>query len=121
MIKIKLHTLVEAREPLQNLSTKELPLKTSYKLAKAIKKVNDELTFFEEERFKLCKKYGKLDETSTAYEVEDANMPKFKQEYVELLNIEVELDCEKVLLPDSISIKPIDLLILDGLVEIEED
>lgn len=121
MIKIKLHTLVEAKEPLQNLSTKELPLKTSYKLAKAIKRINDELVFFEEERFKLCKKYGKFVEQNNTYEVEDANMPEFKKEYIELLNIEVELDCERVSLPDTISIKPIDLLVLDGLVEIEED
>ena len=48
-------------------------------------------------------------------------MSKFREEYHELLNIEVELDCEKVALPDTISIKPIDLLILDGLIEIEED
>ena len=69
MIKIKLHTLVEAKEPLLNLSTKELPLKTSYKLAKAIKKVNDELVFFEEGRLKLCQKYGNPNKEANGYEI----------------------------------------------------
>lgn len=120
MIKIRLHKLLEAKESLQKLSVIELPLKTSYKLAKMIKKINEELSFFEDERLKLCKKYGKFDEATTTYMVEDANMFEFKKEFTELLNIEAEFDCERILLPDTIVIKPIDLIALDDLIKIEE-
>lgn len=121
MLKTKLHTLVEAREPFQNLSSKELPLKTSYKLAKVIRQVNEELALFDEQRLKLCRKYGVLSEKDNTYSVPPDKMPEFGKEYAELLAIDVELDFEKVHLPDTISIKPIDLVALYDFVEIEGD
>ncbi len=119
MIKTKLQILVAAKEPLQNLSSKEMPLKTSYGLARLIRKINDELAVFEESRLTLVKKYGDLNEEEGTYIVPPDKIPLFGKEYAEFLDVDVELDCGKIVLPETINIKPIDLVALCDFIEIE--
>lgn len=121
MLSTKLRTIVEAKESLQNLASMELPLKTSYKLAKMVRCISNELLVFDEQRLKLCQKYGALCKNGNSYEIPPDKMPLFGKDYAELLNIDVELDCEKVTLPDTINIKPIDLVALYDFIEIEGD
>ena len=119
MIKTKLQTLVKAGDAFTKLSAIELPLKTSYKLAKLIRQVNDELVLFDEQRLKLCKKYGAYITEENSYSIPPDKMPEFSNEYSELLSVEVNLNFEKVTLPETLNITPADILNLSDFIEIE--
>ena len=119
MIKTKLQALVRAKDAFAKLSSIELPLKTSYKLAKIIRQVNDELVLFDEQRLNLCKKYGTYITEENSYSIPPDKMPEFSNEYSELLSVEVNLDAERVMLPAELSITPADILNLSDFIEIE--
>lgn len=119
MIKTNLQTLVRARDAFAKLSSVEMPSKTSYKLAKIIRQVNDELVLFDEQRLKLCKKYGAYITEENSYSIPPDKMPEFSSEYSKLLSVEVNLISEKVMLPETLSITPADILNLSDFIEIE--
>lgn len=89
---------------LNKLLTSPLPVKVSYRLSKIIKKLNDELTQFENSRQKLFEKYGTNDGQG-AITVGEQNQAVFLKELNELLSETVELDDIKIHLDDIADIK----------------
>lgn len=124
-MKLKLGELNIVLESLNKLIDKEIPIKTSYKLSKLTKKLIDEHSIYEENRMKLINKYAEKDadnniiinkkDNSTTMIGE--NKINFNKEFTELINIEMELEFEKIKLDDlgEISISPRDLLYLNFL------
>jgi len=124
-LKLKLGELNIVLESLNKLIDKEIPIKTSYKLSKLTKKIIDEYSIYEENRMKLINKYAEKDvdnniiinkkDNSTTMIGE--NKINFNKEFTELINIEMELEFEKIKLDDlgEISISPRDLLYLNFL------
>lgn len=113
MITIKLNKLIECYRGLKILaSTRDLPISVSYRLSKMIKQIDSEYEIFEEKRKQMIEKYCTLNEDGTAYNPnsnEDAK--KLDEEYAELMNLEVEINADKINIDSGIY----DVLGINGL------
>ena len=112
----KIHT---AKNVLQKLSEQPMPVKTAYGISKLIITVNAELAAYEQQRIKLCEKYGKINSDGTQYEIEDR--AGFQNEIDELLNIETELNVKPVILTDETRLSAQEIIALDGFIEVKDD
>ena len=107
MLKLTNKEIVNSIEALKNLSTKELDVKTSFKIAKNIKTIDEISNIFIEEKRKLVSKYGikddkgnlKLDDNGVA-EIDKDNLEEWNRSYAELLEIENNIEIEKIKLSD---------------------
>jgi len=124
-LKLKLGELNIVLDSLNKLIDKEISIKTSYKLSKLTKRLIDEHSIYEKNRMKLINKYAEKDaDNNIIINKEDnsttvigENKINFNKEFTELINIEMELEFEKIKLDDlgEISISPRDLLYLNFL------
>lgn len=119
MIKTKLKTIINSREAMQRLAGQTLPVAVSYRIAKLIKLLNDELALYESERIKLCERYGELNPEENKYNITQG--AEFTHELNSLLDYTVELAADKISLPSTLMITPSDLISMDDFVEIEGD
>lgn len=119
MIKTKLKTIINSREAMQRLAGQTLPVAVSYRIAKLIKLLNDELALYESERIKLCERYGELAENKREYKI--LKGAEFNRELGSLLDMDVSLDVQKVILPATLCITPTDIISLSDFIEIEGD
>ena len=110
---------------LKNLSGKELDVKTSFKIAKNIKVIDEISNIFVEEKRKLVSKYGtkdkdgnlKVDDYGVA-EIDKDNLEEWNRSYAELLEIENDIDIEKIKLSDlDIKVSPQELLAVEYMIE----
>ena len=115
-----------AREQLQKLMAKELPVRTSFALAKLANTLNGHLQAIETVRNGMVKKYGEPIEGkpgSMQVAADSEQFPKFQAEMNELFGMEIEVAAQKVLLPASLSgmvIEASTLMALLPFVDIEE-
>jgi hypothetical protein len=118
-ITVKLGILKAIEEPLIKLVKLELPIKTSYKLSKILKKIGQELADLEEERVKLVKKYGDQDDEAQSIQVKDPEKyEEFAKEFGELLQEEITLEIDPIpinMLGDSVTFSPAELAALEML------
>jgi len=91
-MKVQLGQILEMKEPLSRLTNEPLPLKIAFKLNKFVREVDINLTAIEEARVKLVKTLGVDD--GMGVQVPKENIPKFQEEYVELMRESVELEFE---------------------------
>jgi sulfopyruvate decarboxylase TPP-binding subunit len=120
-MEIKLGEIVNAKDSLIKLFKMDLPIIISYKLGKLVKEVDKEIKHFEEERFKLIKKYGELTDKNS-YSVKPENVEEFAKDLKELLEISLKLEIEKVSLENissEIKLSAIDLVSLEKFVDLE--
>ena len=103
---------------LKILYNKELPIKVSYKISKNIRKIDEEILIYEEERKKIINRH--------TIEVEDGSLEIENEEEVndkisELVNMKVSLEIEKInideFLDSDIKIKPSEIAIIDYIIE----
>ncbi len=126
--------LYSSREALQKLAEVGLPIKVSFQLAKLIIAVQPTLTAIETLRYKLVQKYGAVDEEDPRrMQVPMTKMDAFNDEFDELLGQTVEIDIQKIKLPENVSstcdgcgnvtekpleLEPTILVLLDKFVEV---
>ena len=85
---------------MEKLQKKNFPAKVSFAIAKNQKEISDTLQIIEEQRKKICEKYAKKDENGKAeieggaYVIQDPQ--GLKEEYQELMEIETEIDLQKM-------------------------
>jgi hypothetical protein len=119
-MKVKNGDVFQSTEPLATLLKLPWPVSTSYALAKMANKLSEQFNIVEEVRQGLVRKYGTEKNGETT--VDPSNMEKFRAEYDELMNQEVELVITgKVVLPsdtDGMTIEPIVLMALEQFVEV---
>ena len=117
--------IVNSIEALKNLSTKELNVKTSFKIAKNIKTIDEISNIFIEEKRKLVSKYGikddkgnlKLDDNGVA-EIAKENLSEWNRSYEELLEIENNIEIEKIKLSDlDVRVSAQELLAIEYMLE----
>lgn len=101
---LTLMQIKNAEAVLNKLLTSPLPVKVSYRLSKIIKKLNEELTQFENSRQKLFEKYG-TDDGQGSLTVGDQNQAVFLSELNSLLAETVDLEDIKIQLDDIADIK----------------
>lgn len=121
MIKVTINRIISAMAVLQKLSNKELPVKVSYALAKAIKTASAELATYDGQRIKLCEQYGKLNEDGSEYEIDEARRSEFEAKADELINLAVEIDVKPVKLPDDVKLKASEILAIEDFIEVIDD
>lgn len=117
MITTKLKTILNAREAAGRLAGQILPVSVSYRVAKLINAMNEELKVYEAERVKLCERCGTLNEAEGKYIIDKGE--EFNRELSSLFDMPVELRVDKVTLPDTLNITPNDILILEEFIQIE--
>ncbi|MEE1245814.1 MAG: hypothetical protein UHL70_01000 [Acutalibacteraceae bacterium] len=115
---VKLIQILSARDILSRLGERTLPVKQSYRLAKLIKAINNEMSVYEGERIKLCEKYGTLSEDKTKYDIHD--MEGFTRDFEELLNQEVELEAKPIDI-SSLELSAQDIIKIEPFIEVVED
>ena len=90
-----------------------------FKEAKA--KFDEVYEVFKENYTKLVKKYGKLkNEDSGVYEFDDVNRDKFNEEVEKLMDIECEIDTEKIEIGDDIRLSAAQVIALDDFISFKE-
>ena len=92
-MKVTLAEVLEMKEPLGRLSNEKLPLKIAFKLAKAIKELDQQLTDINDHRQKLFTELsveGK-DDMKGQLVIPPENIDEFNKQWGELLEVEVEL------------------------------
>lgn len=124
-MKLTNNVIVNSIEALKNLSGKELDVKTSFKIAKNIKVIDEISNIFVEEKRKLVSKYGikdkegnlKVDDNGVA-EIDKDSLEEWNRSYAELLEIENDIDIEKIKLSDlDIRVSPQELLAIEYMIE----
>lgn len=115
---IKLIQILSARDTLSRLGERTLPVKQSYRLAKLIKAINNEMGVYEGERIKLCEKYGTLSEDKTKYDIHD--MEGFSRDSEELLNQEIELEAKPIDISD-LELSAQDIINIEPFIEVITD
>lgn len=93
-MKFKLADLRMMRGALQILSQKEIPIRISWKIAKFLKRVDEELLMVEQERVKYIKKYGS--DAGDSSKVDKEKAPEFIKEFSQFLNAEVEIEFDAI-------------------------
>lgn len=106
-MKVTLGELFNAKEALGKLGERELPFKTSFKLVKLSKMVNQELEFFEEKRRLVIEAYAEKDEEGNIKPNEDgtvqiipSKIETCNMKIQELLGVETELDIPEISLDE---------------------
>ncbi|MBE6049832.1 MAG: hypothetical protein E7214_04000 [Clostridium sp.] len=125
MLKLTNKEIVNSIEALKNLSTKELDVKTSFKIAKNIKTIDEISNIFIEEKRKLVNKYGTKDDKGNlklgdngVAEIAKENLSEWNRSYEELLEIENNIEIEKIKLSDlDIRVSAQELLAIEYMLE----
>lgn len=122
---MKFSTIEELYGALSNLSSKEMPIKTSYKFSKILSSIEKDNEFFVSKMKEIIMKYAEKDEDGTP--VQEKGSIKIQKEYIEITNkevselydIEFETPDIKFTLDelDSISLTPADLKVLLPFIE----
>ena len=86
---------------LEKLSGLKLPIKVSFQLAKLINAVRQPFQDVDKVRVGLIQKYGTKKDNQMVIGPESEKWSEFVTEFVELMAIEVELEFEKVILPET--------------------
>lgn len=95
-IKIKLGELVGAEPVLSELVKEKLPFKTSYHIARLLKKANDDLKLFGERRNELVQKYGLVDVANGGFSIKPGspNWAAFEEAINEVVAVEITIDAD---------------------------
>jgi len=94
---MKMLDIKNAENALRKLVKADLPIKIAFELSNVIDDIDLELSKLESFRVKLIKKHGKPTEDG-GMDVPKENMPMFNDEFIELMNVDVD-----------IKIKPVDI------------
>lgn len=116
----KLGEILGAQDSLSKLVNAELPIKVSYRLLKLLRSCSEELKTLEEARLRLVKKYAEeKKEGKEMMKVSKENQEKFRQEFGQLLEEEIEVDFDPILLDElgNITFSTIDLINLGKIIK----
>lgn len=115
--------IYNSRGSFEKLLVQRLPIKTSYEILSVVSKINAQLIIIEATRSKLVEIYGQEDPKRKGLLRVTPDCPeysKFLGEFGELMRIEVDVDIEPVLLPDTLEIEPSVLMVLSKFIKLEE-
>jgi len=115
--KVKLNTLLNAKNAIEKLMKQDLPVMVSFKISQFCKRYNKEYTVFIEKKKKLFEEYG--EEKEGRFKIKEENSEQFNEDIKKLLNTEVTLEIEKIKLVSlaTIQLSPMDLNNLEILIE----
>lgn len=107
MITVTVNELINARKPLQEISSRELPAKTAFLIARIIREIDKEYTTFENARREIILKYalrndqGELTTLDNGnVQISPENIETCNKQIQELLNTAISLNIEPILIED---------------------
>jgi len=130
MITIKISDLLNSTDALSKLAKINLKARPAFYASKLIKAADAEIQEFNDTRLNLIKKYGEKDENGELITDDKGNckiMPDsvstFQQELKELIDVEIELNVDKIKIEDieNIELTPEDMTILEKFINFEDD
>ena len=117
-MKLKLFNIVNSREAFQELLREKLPIKIVFRLREILRLIEPKFQTYEDLRTKMItEKYG--EQTSSGWTVKDSMKEDFILELNELASEDIELDIEKVKLPDETKITYENVGLLEWIIEVE--
>lgn len=125
-MKLKNGDIQGAVRPLQSLIQEKFPVSTSFALVKLVNKLNEPLKDIDGVRKQLIEKYNTKKEGERAeVEQDKPQFIQFNNDWMELMDQEVELKFDKVKVPlnqngHELMIEPALLMALDKFIEFEE-
>ncbi len=110
-MKFALYEIRNIENSLVKISKLELPIRTSYRLAKILNSFQKEIEAIELSRMKLIQKYSEEPDSKGNTTVKEEYADQFRKEFSDFLRSETEIDVEIISLDDlsDISIAPADL------------
>lgn len=111
--------LMSKKGTLEALSNKSMKASESVKLAKLIKKYNEEIEIFNGLRSKLIDKY-KVTSDGDELKVNEGDTDEFVKELSDLLNTEVEDAPEEIVITSDIDVSAQQIIELEGLISFDE-
>jgi hypothetical protein len=107
---MKLRTLIESKQSLENLLKGSLPINVAWELKKFVKLANPELSSFEELRNQKIIELGYEKEVdgNTVSEVKKENLPVFRKDIEELMDKDIDIIPPQIKISDLIGYKNID-------------
>lgn len=128
MITLTLNDIFNAVPALREISTKEFPGSTTFKIARLIRELDKEIQLFEEERMKIANKYGEKDENGNlisqengTIKIPDNKVQECNEEFQALFSTQVEINANKLPIEifDSIEMTPTQAMNLEAIVDFE--
>lgn len=123
---ITLQNILEAQGTMQNLSTKVLRGRTAYQVARLLKRLDAELSTYNDTRLKLIEQYAKKKDDGN-YELNEQNEYQFTQENMQaymneinnLLQEKIEIDANPLKLDDLLDLEftPTEMVALEPFIE----
>jgi len=127
MIDVKLREIIGSADMLKQVSEMKLRGRTAWKVAKLLKKLEEELNLFTSTREKLIKEYAEKDENgnfvinekTNEYTFSEENMNKFMTELNELTEGTVHIDADKIRLDEleNLDFTPTQMVGLEPFIE----
>lgn len=106
-----------SRDALRNLASRDdIPLKYAMQIVRMAKKLQDEYVLIDEKRNRMIQKWGEEKDGQLSISKESPNWQKFVNDFNELMNLETEVNIDKVKIPENIVVK--DLLLLEPFLEV---
>ena len=109
-MKVKLSQIYRAEPVVRKLTGQQMPIRTAYRIHKAIQNLRDEYVRIEQLRMDLVKKHG--EEKEQKLQVKEENVLEFAKEFGKLLEEEIDIEFDYIdinSLPESLQITVQDL------------
>lgn len=125
MIDVKLSTIITSADVLQYLSNSAIKGRTAYKVAKILKRVDEEFALFNDARNSLINEYAIKGEDGTPtitegnYNILPERVNDFNNEITKLMDTDVHMDVEKLRLEEieNIDFTPQQMLLITDFIE----
>jgi len=93
-MKVKLGQIVNSVEALNKVAQQPMKAAASFRVAKNLKQLSEELAVYEQSRGDLIRKYGKENEEDGSFAIkpDSKELPLFQKEMNELLSVDVDLN-----------------------------
>lgn len=128
MITMTLSEVLRAVPSLREISTKNFPGATTFKIARLIRELDKEIQLFEAERSKIAQKYGEKDENGNiipqengTVKITEGKIQECNDELNALFETELEINAEKlpVGIFDSIEMTPAQAMDLESIIDFD--
>lgn len=107
MITLKLHQMEKTLQALEVLIGQKIPVKLGFKLGKLIRALQEEKQHLDMEKMRLVEQYAEKDENNKPIVQENGqfvflgeNLINADKEFIELMNLDVELNIQPITLDE---------------------
>ena len=123
---VTLGNIVDSQDVMRSLSNKQLRGRVAFKVARLLKKLEVELTTFNDTRLKLIENYAKKDEEGNyinndknEYQFDGDNANKFIEEFNKLLSEKIEIEANPILIDEieELNFTPAEMAVLEPFIE----